>query len=200
MRLIEVFDSIQGEGSWIGIPCTFIRFAGCSLHCPWCDTKESWSHSGALNLSVDEVVKMATHNRVVITGGEPTEQADDLKQLIHALKSQGKSVSVESNGTYEHYDELGADWIVVSPKPSAMYAVFPAGVNELKYVVTEDFNVDVAIPEAIRTRLAGHIWLQPCDYQDYDRTAAMAQKAYQIAMKDSRLRVGIQLHKIYCVK
>lgn len=199
MRLIEVFDSIQGEGSWMGMPVTFIRFAGCSLKCEWCDTKTSWDKSGNMNLGVEEVVARVKQNHVVITGGEPTEQASELRQLIHVLKSKGKSVAIESNGTYEHYDELGADWIVVSPKPKAMYAVFHTGVNELKYVVTEDFNADVAIPEALRVKFAGHIWLQPCDYQSA-KTLKMFRKAYQIAMSDSRLRVGIQLHKAYNVQ
>ena len=42
MKVIEIFESIQGEGRWMGTPVTFIRLAGCNLHCSWCDTKESW--------------------------------------------------------------------------------------------------------------------------------------------------------------
>jgi hypothetical protein len=72
------------------------------------------------------------------------------------------------------------------------------GVNELKYVVTDDFNADMAIPDAVREKFAGHIWLQPCDYGD-ERTAKMFAKAYNIAIEDPRLRCGVQLHKLYRV-
>lgn len=198
MKILEIFDSIQGEGSWMGIPVTFIRTAGCSLHCSFCDTKESWAE-GKVDMGIDDILKQVKEHHVVITGGEPTEQAPELRQLINRLQSDGHVVAIESNGTFEHYEMFSDTWVVVSPKPAAMYCVYPEGVSELKYVVTEEFNADVAIPEAIRKRFAGGIWLQPCDYGD-ERTMKMFNKAVQIAKSDCRLRVGIQLHKVLGVR
>lgn len=199
MKILEIFDSIQGEGSFMGRPCTFVRTAGCSLHCSFCDTKASWAE-GSNDMSPIDIVTKCGMPFVVITGGEPTEQPlTELTLLIQLLQQAKKFVCIESNGTFEHYGELGADWVVCSPKAAAMYILFPAGVNELKYVVTEDFNDDVAIPEAVRDKFKGRIWLQPCDYGDY-RTLTMCDKAYKIAMSDPRLRCGVQLHKLYRVQ
>lgn len=196
MKIMEIFDSFQGEGSFMGVPCTFIRTAGCSLHCSFCDTKESWAE-GTNEMSPMDILKKCGLEVVVITGGEPTEQPlTELKELIQLLHQAKKLVCIESNGTFEHYEDLGADWVVCSPKAAASYAIFPEGVNELKYVVTEEFNPDVAISEALRERFKHHIWLQPCDYRD-ERTRKMAAKVYRIARTDPRLRCGIQLHKVY---
>lgn len=199
MKIVEIFDSIQGEGMWIGIPCTFIRLAGCNLRCDFCDSKLTWSE-GREDIGLQDIVDRVNYTHVVITGGEPTQQAVELSHLISMLQNQKQCiVGIESNGTYENYKSLYCNHVVVSPKAAAMYAVFPSGVDELKYVVTEDFNADVAIPEVLRQKFAGRIWLQPCDYGD-SRTQEMFKKAYRIAMKDDRLRVGIQLHKIIGVE
>lgn len=199
MKILEIFDSIQGEGTYMGLPCTFVRTAGCSLHCSFCDTKVSWAE-GKHDMSLEAIATKCDMPLVVITGGEPTEQpTEELKQLINLLHSKGKHVAMESNGTFEHYTELGADWVTCSPKANASYAIFMEGVNELKYVVTEDFNADVAIPEAVREKFAGHIWLQPCDYGD-ERTLNSRDKARALAMSDPRFRCGIQLHKWYGVE
>lgn len=196
MKIMEIFDSFQGEGSFMGIPCTFVRTAGCSLHCAFCDTQESWAE-GTNDMLPSDIAAKCDMPTVVITGGEPTEQSlTELQLLIQLLHNAQKLVCIESNGTFEHYEALGADWVVCSPKAAASYAVFPEGVNELKYVVTEEFDPDVAISEALRERFKYHIWLQPCDYRDA-RTGAMFAKAHKLAMLDPRLRCGIQLHKVY---
>lgn len=199
MKILEIFNSIQGEGTYMGLPCTFVRTAGCSLHCYFCDTKESWNPQG-IEISISDIVKACVKPFVVITGGEPTEQADDLKDLIRALHAKDKFIAIESNGTYEHYEKLGADWVTVSPKAAAMYCLFTQGVNELKYVVTQEFNDKVAINEATREEFLGHIWLQPCDYHDEILNRQMYQKVMNIVHSDYRLRAGIQLHKIYGVE
>lgn len=197
MKISEIFDSIQGEGMWMGMPVTFIRTAGCSLRCSFCDTKTTWAE-GKVDMGIDDIVNCVHNTHVVITGGEPTEQLAELRQLITALQKENYIVGLESNGTFEGYNTLGCNHVVVSPKPGAMYCVFPSGVDELKYVVTEDFEAAVAIPESIRQKFIGRIWLQPCDYGD-ERTQVMFKKAYCIAMSDERLRCGIQLHKLYGV-
>ena len=150
-------------------------------------------------MSIEDIVKNTHYKHVVITGGEPTEQLAELRQLINALQKEGRIVGLESNGTFEGYNTLGCNHVVVSPKAKAMYCVFPAGVDELKYVVTEDFDATVAIPESIRQKFAGRIWLQPCDYYD-ERTRKMFDRVYAIVLTDGRLKCGIQLHKVYGVR
>lgn len=199
MKILEIFDSIQGEGQYMGMPCTFVRTAGCSLRCSFCDTKLSWAE-GTSDMSPEDIAAKCSRNFVVITGGEPTEQPiEELNRLIHILHRKGKFVAMESNGTFEDYTLIKANWITVSPKANASYAVFRRGISELKYVVTEEFDANVAISEYLRENFKGHIWLQPCDYADAQRNAEMCHKAFSIAMSDSRLRCGVQLHKVYGV-
>lgn len=192
MKVVEVFNSLQGEGCNVGVPCTFIRLYGCNLHCSFCDTD---CLSNAHDEHIEHIAQMCMHKLVVVTGGEPTLQAEALKQLIVLLQSQGHIVAIESNGTYPDYTEFGC-YIVVSPKRENMYAFVPAGVAELKYVVTEEFNADVAIPESVRRKFDRRIWLQPCDDGTAEGMKRMWKKCYEIAMKDERLRVGFQLHKL----
>ena len=119
----------------------------------------------------------------------------DLQSLVDKLLVADYKVSIETNGTKE--TPKGVHWITASPKDAAGYMIHPAcHPNELKYVVTEDFNADKVITEGIRQAYAGKIWLQPDGY----KMPAMWQKCYDIAMKDARLRVGVQLHKIMGVK
>lgn len=199
MKVVGIFDSIQGEGCNMGISCTFVRLYGCNLNCSFCDEAARRDEALIYECTPQEILTRCHSKLIVVTGGEPTLQAEELKHLIRMAQDKGHIVAIESNGTYEHYDELGC-YVVVSPKADAMYVFFPMGVAELKYVVTTDFNADVAIPESVRKRFARRIWLQPCDYGDLQLNSAMKKKAVKIAMTDDRLRVGCQLHKILGVK
>lgn len=199
MKVIEIFSSIQGEGAFIGVPATFVRFAGCNLTCPFCDTKASWNEKNATqDLSPDELVQILCspeHNTsiVVFTGGEPCMQ-EQLQELCDKIALRNRFICLETNGTLEV--PYGINWVTCSPKPQANYQInMLCKPNELKYVVTEDFDAEKAIPEAIRTLYGGNIWLQP-DGTDDATMQRMWAKAYQLAMSDKRLRVGVQLHKL----
>jgi len=100
MKVIEIFSSISGEGSKQGIPATFIRFAGCNLHCAWCDTPES--HDEGAEMSIEEIVSAVSAGvprYVVITGGEPLLQEENLKTLLPILRDAGYHIEIETNGT-----------------------------------------------------------------------------------------------------
>ena len=74
MRVTEIFHSIQGESSYAGQPCVFVRLAGCPLRCTWCDSE--YTFSGGTELTLDEVLARVRAYRcrlVEITGGEPLQ-------------------------------------------------------------------------------------------------------------------------------
>ncbi len=134
--IMEIFDSIQGEGSWLGIPATFIRFAGCNLRCEWCDTKNSWQQGSMM--TVEAILDQVYKSSIIITGGKPA--LCELGPLIDALRAREKvKIAIETNGTNPINVEL--DWIVCSPKPDADY-VINCEPNELKYVVDTTFTLE----------------------------------------------------------
>jgi len=95
LKIVEIFDSIQGEGIQIGMPMTFIRLAGCNLRCTWCDTK--YALQDGIEMDEDDIVEQVHQRWVCITGGEPLLQ--NLNKLAYGLKSHGYKIAIETNGT-----------------------------------------------------------------------------------------------------
>lgn len=194
MKVIEIFESVQGEGLWMGVPVVFIRFAGCNLHCPWCDTKESWGNVGT-EMTISDIVKKVKElgpKHIVITGGEPTIQ-EELPQLISFLSLNNYYVSIETNGTNDVTPLV--DWVTCSPKPESDYAIY-CSCNEIKLVITEDFN-EAVLERISRTHPAVDIWLQP----DGFNMQKAWKRCYELAMKyRGNVRVGVQLHKLMEVR
>ncbi len=101
MKITEIFYSIQGESSYAGQPCVFVRTTGCNLRCVWCDTE--YAFYGGLDMSVDEVfeeIERLGHGcrLVELTGGEPLLQRD-IGDLARRLVSAGYSVLCETSGS-----------------------------------------------------------------------------------------------------
>ena len=99
VRLTEVYKSIQGESSWAGQPCIFIRLARCHLRCVWCDT--AYAFYGGEKVSIDEILRKCGEMNcrlVEITGGEPLVQPECV-DLAQALLEDGYTVLVETSGT-----------------------------------------------------------------------------------------------------
>lgn len=97
----EIFYSIQGESTYAGRPCVFVRLTGCHLRCDYCDTVYAF-HSGARR-TLAEVVEEVNHHHcdlVEITGGEPLLQAN-VHPLMTALCDRGKTVLLETSGTLD---------------------------------------------------------------------------------------------------
>ena len=191
LNVVEVFDSMQGEGDWMGTYCTFIRLPGCNYKCPFCDT----DFSKAEFVLDTAVHKMQRH--VVITGGEPTIHPR-ISELITDLQMRGHKVHVETNGTHIAVLPV-ATWITVSPKRDE-WMKEPSHatdwwnnmdrVNELKLVVDEDFRADDWIG-----KMGRKIWLQPCDGPYLE---ASKERIIAIIRKyPETFRAGIQLHKYY---
>lgn len=100
MHIIEIYKSVQGESSFAGLPCIFVRLAGCNLRCMWCDSE--YTFTGGRKMSIDEVIaevkKLEPVKLVEITGGEPMLQERDVVPLMNRLLSDGYEVLIETSG------------------------------------------------------------------------------------------------------
>lgn len=118
MWISEVFESIQGEGRWLGTPSTFVRTSGCNLRCTFCDTPyTSWRPAGderSLDSLLEEV-EQHTAPHLVLTGGEPLLTPESVA-LTRAFRERGRVITVETAGTV--FREVAADLISLSPKLS----------------------------------------------------------------------------------
>ena len=117
-RVNDIFYSLQGEGRNTGRAAVFVRFAGCNLRCPFCDTEfDSYTEMTAEEI-VGKISSLHTSGRVgvrpliVLTGGEPTLQVDEA--FVDLLHQHDYEVAMESNGTRPAPRNL--DWLTVSPK------------------------------------------------------------------------------------
>jgi len=116
LKIAELFYSLQGEGSLLGVPSVFIRTSGCNLRCSWCDTPyTSWKPEGA-ELTLDQIVdQVKSHpaRHVVVTGGEPMI-APDIVPLCERLRELGLHITIETAGTVSK--PVACDLMSISPK------------------------------------------------------------------------------------
>jgi 7-carboxy-7-deazaguanine synthase len=100
MQIIEIYRSIQGESSFAGVPCIFVRLAACNLRCTWCDSE--YTFTGGRKMSPDdveqEVIRLAAAGLVEITGGEPMLQERELVPLMDRLLARGYTLLLETSG------------------------------------------------------------------------------------------------------
>src|SRR5215210_3121897 len=102
MRITEIFHSIQGESSYAGLPCTFVRLTFCNLRCTWCDSE--YTFTGGTEMSVEEVIAQvrAMNCRLVeVTGGEPLVQKRECCELVRQLCEEGCTVLIETGGSLD---------------------------------------------------------------------------------------------------
>src|SRR5580765_326428 len=102
MRITEIFHSVQGESSFAGLPCAFVRLTFCNLRCVWCDSEYTFAGGG--EMSIDEVMRQVEGmncNLVEITGGEPLVQKRDCCELVTRLCDKGHTVLVETGGSLD---------------------------------------------------------------------------------------------------
>ena len=108
-KILEVFQSIQGEGKYVGVPQVFVRFFECNMHCVWCDTPYSIGDSAKTTgkykeYSLSELLAQVKsfgrdYHSVSITGGEPLLQTKFLKSFLPALRKNRLKIYLDTNGT-----------------------------------------------------------------------------------------------------
>lgn len=99
LNICEIFYSLQGESTYSGLPCIFIRFSGCNLRCSWCDTTYAWSEGRKMAMEdiLQEICKFPC-SLVEITGGEPLLQEESI-ELMKVLHQNKYRILLETNGT-----------------------------------------------------------------------------------------------------
>lgn len=181
-RVNDIFYSLQGEGRNTGRAAIFIRFAGCNLKCPFCDTDfaqyEEMSDEDILNR-----IKSYPSRFVVLTGGEPSLQVD--RQLVDLLHKHGYELAMETNGT--HPIVYGIDWITCSPKGNTVIK----RCNELKCIFEE-----TTLKPDDHGISAEYKYLQPCDVQNTERNAQIVKRCFDYILQHPEWRMSLQTHKL----
>ena len=181
-RVNDIFYSLQGEGRNTGRAAIFIRFAGCNLKCPFCDTDfvqyEEMSDEDILNR-----IKSYPSHFVVLTGGEPSLQVD--RQLVDLLHKHGYELAMETNGTHPIVD--GIDWITCSPKGNTVIK----RCNELKCIFEE-----ATLEPDDHGISAEYKYLQPCDVQNTERNAQIVKHCFDYILQHPEWRMSLQTHKL----
>lgn len=194
MRLLnEIFYSLQGEGAHTGVPCVFVRFSGCNLHCPFCDTEH---HQGTPMSDADIVTYINSYPAewIVLTGGEPSLYIDS--DFIHTLHvATGKKIAIETNGTNQVPDEI--DWITLSPKnglaPDAPQIPCVQRADEIKVVDTgQDLEPYFSLPQCRSNTL---MYLQPCWVADKQGCLENTKRTVERVKADPRWRLSMQTHR-----
>lgn len=210
-RVNEIFYTLQGEGAHSGIPAVFVRFSGCNLKCPWCDTEFTEFTEMTAEQIVAEMLTLydmpnERRKMCVLTGGEPSLQVD--APLIEALHDAGFYICIETNGTRALPE--GIDWITCSPKAGESPETLSHSVdrlalkkvNEVKVVFTGTYD-----PEIWRTHLEAEHWmLQPLrftgewlmenvDSWEDDRNDNLDDTVRYI-LSHPFWRLSVQIHKI----
>lgn len=197
MLVNEIFHSLQGEGYHAGTPAIFVRFSGCNLRCPFCDTQ----HEHGTEMSEEAIVAAARNLRpptsdlrpplVVVTGGEPALQLTP--SLVELFHDEGcYMVAVETNGTLPLPGNV--DWVTLSPKSLWLgeeAAPVLTRADELKVLFDGEHN-----PSAYDHIDAAHRFLQPMDTGDPARNAALMRQAADYCLRHPQWRLSLQIHKI----
>lgn len=193
MKVNEIFYSLQGEGYHSGTPAVFVRFSGCNLRCPFCDTQ----HEEGVEMSETEIVEAVNAypaSLVVVTGGEPAMQLTE--GLVDALHAAGKYVSVETNGTLPLPKNV--DWITLSPKD---IWVGPQAAPVLSHADELKLLFDGRHEPSLYSHIAvAHRFLQPCDMGNDARNAEIMQATVDYIKKNPAWRLSLQIHKILKIR
>lgn len=192
-KINDIFYSIQGEGRWAGRAAIFVRFSGCNLKCPFCDTDfKEFKEMGEIEI-LEKIQSLSDSCKfVVFTGGEPTIQLDE--NLTALLQKWGYYIAIETNGT--HKIPGGVNWVTCSPKCAFTEKAEPVikVATELKVVFDgkheiSDFGID-----------ADYFYVQPCDTGDKAKNAEILKQTIDFVEANPKWQLSLQQQKIINVK
>ncbi len=205
----NIFYSIQGESSFAGYPCKFVRLAGCNLKCSYCDTKEALTVKDAKKLSASSIIKIlrdigGEKGLVEITGGEPLLQ-ESVYELFNGLIESGYLILLETNGTISLRNVPENVIKIVDIKcPSSGFSEefndenlnYVNEEDEIKFVIGTEEDYDFA-----KYFLTTHkLKTKKIIFSAVGRITSSRDLALKILEDGLNVRLGVQLHKILRLK
>jgi 7-carboxy-7-deazaguanine synthase len=201
----EIFRSLQGESSFAGLPCTFVRLAGCALRCVWCDS--AYAFSGGVTRALDDVLAEVARLEVPLvelTGGEPLEQ-EGVYALAAALCDRGYTVLLETGGhvPLDRVDPRVIKVVDVKCPGSGMQPRNDLGNlkllgprDEVKFVVADRRDFDWAEAFVARHGLDEKYTVLVSPVFEGATSAIASQVAEWVRDSKRKLRLNLQVHKL----
>ena len=183
----SVFTTIQGEGALAGLPMVFVRFAGCSVGCSFCDT----DYTKKMTIHIDELDAMVRRQRrsgwVWLTGGEPADQPW-LGSFTARLRDRGYKVAVATSGT-KHVDPANVDFMSVSPHTLELEVACGSQINLVPGLS------GISIADFMKHDSSGfsgfeHKYVTPCDGKP-----ETIQECKEFVLQNPGWKMGFQAHK-----
>ena len=191
LPLMEHFYTIQGEGFHSGVPCYFVRLAGCDVGCPWCDVKESWEQEKHPIHSTEEIVNwvaLTKATKVVVTGGEPLmHNLDTLCELFHL---NGIDCHIETSGAHPYSGNW--DWFTLSPKKRKLPLVENyIKADELKVVIARSNDFRFAEQQAAKVPANCKLYLQA----EWSKETEILKEIIEFVKENPKWNISLQTHK-----
>ncbi|MBL8205620.1 MAG: radical SAM protein [Blastocatellia bacterium] len=204
MRITEIFYSIQGESSYAGLPCVFVRLTWCNLRCTWCDSE--YTFKGGTEMTIAEVLEQVRRydcKLVEVTGGEPLVQKQPCCELVTRLCDEGYTVLIETGGSLdasgldpraikildvkcpgsgEADQNFWANLEILNPKDEIKFVIKDRADFDYALVVIEKYALENREPFALMSPVWGAV--------DWNDLAAW------ILQSGVRARMQLQLHKL----
>lgn len=204
MKIHSIFDSLQGEGRFQGLPTKFVRLYGCNLACSYCDAENAVSggrfYDTDVHILIEEVLNSRL-NDICITGGEPFCQAEDLEKFADGIKN--KRISIETNGSFDvswlgrKYPDIffSIDW----KTPSSGNPCFNGsnlefiknGQGWIKFVVSSVEDLEF-ISENLKYLDKIEVFVSPV----FEKGPEWFNVVQRFVSNNNGLRFQLQLHKI----
>jgi 7-carboxy-7-deazaguanine synthase len=216
MQIIEIYRSIQGESSFAGVPCIFVRLAACNLRCTWCDSE--YTFTGGKKMTAQEVerevARLASGGLVEITGGEPMLQERELVPMMEHLLALGYTLLLETSGERPLENVPPAVHKIVDVKcPGSgeggsfrltnLATLTPR--DEVKFVLTDradyEFSRDFIREYGLESKVASVLFSpafrkEPSRERDASNCQLDPRQLADWILQDGlNVRLGLQLHK-----
>lgn len=191
MKVNEIFSSFQGEGVYTGVPATFLRLSGCNLNCDFCDTEFEEYKELSVELVKESILQhMKNHNTelLVITGGEPLLQYEELKLLLKELDC---NIQIETNGTIQRIPFEDVCYVVSPKKNIENIFKFYKDYDKtcFKFVITCQEDIDLIEELRNKYNFTDTIWLQG----EFSKANEMTTLILNNNLRN--IRISGQLHK-----